>query len=106
MRKTSAREPSLQCNVICAGWRRAEVPAKSPRTRIVPVDCRSTSAPRLCLQLQLPATWRDLLETPKNSGESEWELVSLNFEIDASFIEQDSLEVIYWRSRGGRPVNG
>src|SRR5437016_7536408 len=42
-----------------------------------------TAAPRLCLQLQLPATWRDLLETPKNSGESEWELVSLNFEIDA-----------------------
>src|SRR5215469_772871 len=62
--------------------------------------------PGLSLQLQFPAAGRHLVETSGDSRECEWELVVLDLEIDAAVIEHDSLEVIYWKRRRGRPVSG
>src|SRR5690349_12021322 len=65
----------------------------------------NSASPRLGFQLQLPAAWRNLLDTSGDSRESEWKLVLLNLEIDASFIELNALQAIHRRTRRGRPVN-
>src|SRR5215472_6570697 len=50
---------------------------------------KDATPPGLGFQLQLPAARRYLLETAGDSRECEWELVVLNLEINAPFIEHD-----------------
>src|SRR5208337_408206 len=47
-RNKSASDTLSQCKRICAGCRRAEVPATSPTTCTVPVDCSATPLRQGC----------------------------------------------------------
>ena len=63
---------------------------------------KNAASPGLGLKLEPPAAGRNLLDTSGNTRESERQFFLLILEIDSSFIEFDSLQVIHWRRWWGR----
>ena len=91
LRRLQASGSSCQIAAYADGSRRLE---------------KNTAAPWLGCELKLPAAGRDLFDAAGNSRESKWQFIVLILEIDASFIELDPLQVVHWRGRRGRPING